>query len=716
MCFPEYKKKWNESMNIKKKGLIIAVVTFICIVSILNIAANNIIQNNFKDLEHEEIINNLDIAKTLISSQSEILAVTANDWGQWDETYNFVNNGSDNYIEDNMYVDAIANLQIDAMLFYGLDGNLYYAIGVDPDTYKEKEISSGLLNSIRSTRKLFSNTSKLSYTDGIIDTPDGLVLIASNPITKSVDVDSVAGTIIIVKYLDDSTIKEMEEKSKLDISIEPFDSNIETSNPVTFENNSNIIGTVVLNDVNNNKIKFLNVMMYRDMYLRGVSVGKSIMYVTIILGVICYSLITLYVYRAFFFRMLTLNNNLKVITKKGSRSLRVDISGNDELNELADNINSMLDSMEIKDKEIEVIEIENKERFKKVFMNIICGVAIIDANSHIIVDVNPTAANIIGLNREKIIGNVCHKFICPTEIGKCPITDIGLVVDKSEKMIFNQTGKTIPILKSVVPVSISGSDYLIESFVDLTEIKNTEEELIQSKIIAETANRAKSDFLATMSHELRTPLNSIIGFSDIVSNGGVGEVNETQVKYLKYVVDSGKHLLSLINNILDISKIETGKFELRLDIISLNEFFSEIENLMQPLAIKKSINIDFTCNTDIKICADRIRLKQIMFNLLSNAIKFSPENETISITTKKVFDKIRISVKDNGIGIAEENKSKIFVPFSQVDSSINRKYNGTGLGLSLVKRFVEIHGGKIWFESELGKGSTFVFELPANPQ
>lgn len=703
-------------MNIRKKGVIITIVAFMCILLILNITASEIIQHNFNDLESEEVIDNLEIAKELISSQSETLAVTASDWGQWDDTYNFVNNGSDSYIEENMYVDAIANLQIDAMLFYGLNGNLYYAIGVDPDTYTEKEISTDLLNSIISSKKLFSNSSQLSYTNGLIDTPDGLALIASNPITKSLDVDSVAGTIVVVKYLDDPVIKEMRKKSKLYLTFEDFNYNIETSNPVTFVNASTIIGTAVLKDINDNEIELLNVIMPRDMYQRGTSVGKSIMYITTILGLICYSLITFYVDREFFSRMLALNNNLKVISKDGSRSLRVDISGHDELNELAYNINTMLDSMDIKNKEIEVIELENKERFRKVFLNTICGVIIIDAKSHTIVDVNPTAAKIIGLSREEIIGNICHKFICPNEIGKCPITDLGLVVDHSEKVIFNQVGKTVPILKSVVPVRISGYDFLIESFVDLTDIKNTEEELIQSRIIAETANRAKSDFLATMSHELRTPLNAIIGFSEIVSNGGVGEVNDAQVKYLTYVRDSGNHLLSLINNILDISKIEAGKLELHFEIVSINGLFSEIENLIQSLAIKKSIQIGFVCNDEIRIYADRIRLKQIMFNLLSNAIKFSPEKETIYVRAETISDKVRISVKDNGIGISEENKSKIFVPFTQVDSATNRKYNGTGLGLSLVKRFVEIHGGHIWFESELGKGSTFFFELPVDPR
>ncbi|WP_370571788.1 PAS domain S-box protein [Methanomethylovorans sp.] len=356
------------------------------------------------------------------------------------------------------------------------------------------------------------------------------------------------------------------------------------------------------------------------------------------------------------------------------------------------------------------------EILKTVFYSIISGVVLIDTETHVIVDVNPVAEEMIGLSKEKIIGNLCHNFICPAQHDKCPITDLGLSVDKSEKILINKDGKKIPILKSAIPATILGKKYLVESFVDLTKIKEAEQSLIQAKIAAETANRAKSEFLATMSHELRTPLNSIIGFSNIMIKGDAGKLDDMQIKFLGNIHTSGRNLLSLINNILDLSSIEAGKMELNYEFFGIAITINEVKQLVSPFADKKGIKMEFSSDGHFeKMFADRIRFKQILFNLTINAIKFTPSGGKITISAHLVDNMAQFAVMDTGIGISEENQEKLFQPFMQLDSATDRRYDGAGLGLSLVKRFVEMHQGRIWIESEIGKGTAVIFELPLQP-
>ncbi|MEW6096861.1 MAG: ATP-binding protein [bacterium] len=254
-----------------------------------------------------------------------------------------------------------------------------------------------------------------------------------------------------------------------------------------------------------------------------------------------------------------------------------------------------------------------------------------------------------------------------------------------------------------------GMEEAVETIAKLTTELNITNKQLQE------ATEAKSRFLANMSHELRTPLNSIIGFSEVLLEKTFGELNEKQTKYINNIYTSGKHLLTLINDILDLSKVEAGKIELNIQEIPLKETLSECETLVKTLASKKNLLLEFKIEDISTIKADPTRFKQIMYNLLSNAIKFTPEGGRVNVDAKPIDKMVQISVTDTGIGIAKENYQKVFEEFEQVDSAYSRQYAGTGLGLPLTKKLIELHGGKIWLESELEKGSTFTFTIPQQP-
>jgi signal transduction histidine kinase len=241
------------------------------------------------------------------------------------------------------------------------------------------------------------------------------------------------------------------------------------------------------------------------------------------------------------------------------------------------------------------------------------------------------------------------------------------------------------------------------------EIADTSQQL-------EAASRHKSEFLANMSHELRTPLNAILGFSEVLAERMFGEVNEKQAEYLQDILSSGRHLLSLINDILDLSKVEAGRLELELGRFHLPTALDNALTLVRERASRHGITLDVAVDPEIgELVADERKVKQILLNLLSNAVKFTPEGGRVGLTATAGDGVVTIAVSDTGVGIAAADRATIFEEFRQVGTG-SQKQEGTGLGLTLTKKFVELHGGRIGVQSQVGLGSTFTFTLPVQPK
>jgi len=240
-------------------------------------------------------------------------------------------------------------------------------------------------------------------------------------------------------------------------------------------------------------------------------------------------------------------------------------------------------------------------------------------------------------------------------------------------------------------------------------------EVADKSRLLEAANQHKSEFVANMSHELRTPLNAILGFSEVLTQRMFGELNEKQAEYVTDISDSGRHLLSLINDILDLSKIEAGRMELELTDFDLPTAIDNALTLVRERAVRRDITLQKTFDARVgQVRADERKIRQVVLNLLSNAIKFTPEGGRIEVQVVPDEGSVEVGVRDTGVGIAPEDQEAVFEEFRQVGAAA-KKAEGTGLGLALSRKFVELHGGRIWVQSEVGRGSTFTFRLPVRP-
>ncbi len=341
--------------------------------------------------------------------------------------------------------------------------------------------------------------------------------------------------------------------------------------------------------------------------------------------------------------------------------------------------------------------------------------------------VNQSICTMLGYSRAELMELGIMDCICPEhqELGRLQSAQIPITDHRSYDIdLLTKDKRRLPVHFSASTLrDETGTPILSFAFIhDITDRKRYESELLLARHAAEAASLAKSNFLSSMSHELRTPLNSIIGFSELIHDGLTGPVTEQQHEYLANVLMSARHLLQIISEILDLSRIEAGKLKLELQPFSLDELLRQLQAMFVEQAVRRVINLELIPRhpPGLSLTGDEVKLRQVVINLLSNALKFTDPGGTVTVITRLVADQhpavCMIEVNDTGIGIREEDLPKLFQEFSQIQPTMTRNRDGTGLGLALSKRLVELHGGRIEVSSTYGVGSSFRVILPMVPQ
>ncbi len=364
---------------------------------------------------------------------------------------------------------------------------------------------------------------------------------------------------------------------------------------------------------------------------------------------------------------------------------------------------------------------QSEERFRLMMESVVeYAILMLDPNGHV-VSWNAGAERIKGYRTEEIVGKHFSQFYTPEDIasgkpshelevataeGQCQ--DEGWRVRKDGSKFW----------ANVLITALRDDSGALRGFAkvsrDLTAQKLVTDALKQAKEAAEQSNKFKDQFLSTMSHELRTPLNAVLGFSDLLGEERYGSLNERQLRYVTHIHTGGEHLLRLINDILDLSKIEAGRLELAIENVPVERTIREVLDALRPLADKKSQTLSHEADPTIAVRADSSRLRQVLINLVGNAIKFTPAGGRIELRGRRVDGKVRLQVSDNGPGIPLEEKKRIFEAFHRLSQAGNTQ-EGTGLGLAITQRLVELHGAELELESQPGQGSCFYFSLPFVP-
>ena len=707
-------------IDISRKVLIITLFIFAVLTAAFTLT-HSMQLSNFLELEQNDTLKNVERVQNAIAIQQKDLDYLVADWACWNESYRFVEDRNQRFIHETIKNETLAVLKLNVLIYVNDSGSVVYAKAVDIGTAEEMPVPDDLIKLIED--KTLLTKSQNETIKGFVLLDKDPMFISCHPILTTEYKGPMRGTLIFGRYFDKPLLDNFSNATRSSLSIYRVDREMPLDFQTKLNNFSELRGRPIIEPLSEDKIAgyseykdisgqpvfIMRADFPRDLYLHGERTLNQMYFFLLLTGLMTGIGVKFALDRLFISRLVGIDDFVTKVRSEKDLSKRLTLKDNDELYRLSREINGMLNEIDLAEQELKA-----QEREKKVLLDSLIELVVFVNPNLNIIWANKAALEYMKMSLQEAVG-VCLKSAPDISGPLSEYKQLEKIFVTGNKKSWEFTAKDARVwFVQAIPVTDTDGTIIgiLETCREVTERKAAEK-LLQEKQIAEVANRTKSEFLANMSHELRTPLNSIIGFSDLLYEQAYGELNEKQLRSVGNVSKSGKHLLNLINDILDISKVEAGKLELDYKDFELASKLNMIRNLLSPIADRKNIKIEIDMDNKLRsIRADEDRFIQIMYNLVDNAIKFSYTNSIVKIAARKTGDMVEITVKDTGIGIKAEDQNKLFKPFSQVDSFSSKKFQGTGLGLSLVKQIVHLHGGYVWFRSTPGEGSTFAFTIP----